>query len=97
MENTITQISDFIMQDKVIAMIINFLVKHANFIFGIIINLILIGVFWCSLQFCIQSQCLTCLNFIPALPAEKEMEEENSRVTEPSKKKVLRRASTEGA
>ena len=40
-----SQIGDFFMAHKGIAMIINFLVKHADFIFGVIINLILISVF----------------------------------------------------
>ena len=44
-ENIVTQLSDFFMTHKGIAMIVNFLVKHADFIFGIIINLILIGIF----------------------------------------------------
>ena len=43
--NFITEISNFIIQDKNLAFAINFLVKHADFIFGIIINLILISVF----------------------------------------------------
>ena len=45
MESMMSQISDFFMAHKGIAMIVNFLVKHADFIFGIIINLILIVVF----------------------------------------------------
>ena len=45
MESMIAQISDFFMAHKGIAMIVNFLVKHADFIFGIIINLFLIGIF----------------------------------------------------
>ena len=40
-----SQIGDFFMAHKGIAMIVNFLVKHADFIFGVIINLILISVF----------------------------------------------------
>ena len=44
-EKMITQISDFFMAHKGIAMIVNFLVKHADFIFGVIINIILISVF----------------------------------------------------
>ena len=45
MESMMSQISDFFMVHKGIAMIVNFLIKHADFIFGIIINLILIVVF----------------------------------------------------
>jgi len=45
MESMMSQISDFFMAHKGIAMIVNFLIKHADFIFGIIINLILIVVF----------------------------------------------------
>ena len=45
MDATITQISDFLMAHKDIAIIVNFLIKHSSFIFGAIINLILIGVF----------------------------------------------------
>lgn len=45
MESFLSQISEFLMSHKSIAVIINFLVKHANFILGIIINLILIYVF----------------------------------------------------
>jgi len=45
MENMIGQISNFFMAHKEIAMIVNFLIKHSNFIFGVIINIILIGVF----------------------------------------------------
>ena len=44
-ESMMNQIGDFFMAHKGIAMIVNFLVKHADFIFGIIINLILISVF----------------------------------------------------
>ena len=45
MEGTLTQISEFLMAHKDIALIVNFLTKHSNFIFGIIINFILIGIF----------------------------------------------------
>ena len=44
-ESFINQVGDFFMAHKSIAMIVNFLVKHADFIFGLIINLILIGIF----------------------------------------------------
>lgn len=44
-ETFMTQIGDFFMAHKGIAMIVNFFVKHANFILGIIINLILIYAF----------------------------------------------------
>ena len=44
-ESMMTQIGDFFMAHKGIAMIVNFLIKHADFIFGIIINLILICMF----------------------------------------------------
>ena len=44
-ENLMTQIGDFFMAHKGIAMIVNFLIKQADFIFGIIINLILISIF----------------------------------------------------
>lgn len=44
-ENFMSQLGDFFMAHKGIAMIVNFMVKHADFIFGIIINLILIYVF----------------------------------------------------
>ena len=44
-ETMISQIGDFFMAHKGIAMIVKFLVKHADFIFGIIINLVLISVF----------------------------------------------------
>lgn len=44
-ENLMTQIGDFFMAHDGIAMIVNFFVKHANFILGIIINLILIYTF----------------------------------------------------
>ena len=44
-ETMMSQIGDFFMAHKGIAMIVNFLVKHADFIFGVIINLILISVF----------------------------------------------------
>ena len=40
-----TRMSDFFMAHKGIATIVNFLVKHADFIFGVIINLTLIYVF----------------------------------------------------
>lgn len=43
-EQVITQVSDFFMAHKGIAMIVNFLAKHANIIIGSIINLILIGI-----------------------------------------------------
>ena len=39
------QYIDFFMANKAFATLINFLIKHANFIFGIIINLVLIYVF----------------------------------------------------
>ena len=45
MEGTLTQISGFFMEHEGIAMIVNFLIKHADFILGIIINLILISIF----------------------------------------------------
>lgn len=45
LESMINQIGDFFMAHKGIAMTVNFLIKHADFIFGIIINLILIGAF----------------------------------------------------
>jgi MscS family membrane protein len=44
-ETWVMQVSDFFMNHKVIAAVVNFLMKHADFIFGIVINLILIGVF----------------------------------------------------
>ena len=44
-ENMIQQLADFFMAHKGIALIVNFLVKHADFIFGVIINIILIYVF----------------------------------------------------
>ena len=47
-EEIMIQISNFFMAHKGIAMLVNFLVKHASFILGIIINLILIG-FLCKL------------------------------------------------
>ena len=47
-EEIMTQISNFFMAHKGIALLVNFLAKHANFIMGIIINLILIG-FLCKL------------------------------------------------
>ena len=45
MESNITQITDFFMAHKGIALIVDFLIKHANFIVGIIINLIIINIF----------------------------------------------------
>ena len=47
-ENLMTQIGNFFMAHKGFAMIVNFLIKHADFILGIIINLILIS-FFCKL------------------------------------------------
>ena len=44
-ESMMTQVSDFFMAHKAIATIVNFLIKHSDFIFGIIVNIILIGVF----------------------------------------------------
>ena len=44
-ETMMTQIGDFFMAHKGIAMLVKFLVKHSDFIFGIIINLTLIFVF----------------------------------------------------
>ena len=44
-EEIMIQISNFFMAHKGIAMIVNFLVKHADFIFGLIINIVLISVF----------------------------------------------------
>jgi len=44
-ENIVQQIADFFMAHKGIAMIVNFLAKHADFILGIIINLVLISIF----------------------------------------------------
>ena len=44
-ENMMQQLGDFFMAHKGIALIVNFLVKHSDFIFGVIINLILISVF----------------------------------------------------
>lgn len=44
-ENLMTQVGDFFMAHEGIAMIVNFLIKHADFILGIIINLILISIF----------------------------------------------------
>ena len=44
-ESMMTQIGDFFMAHKGIAIIVNFLVKHADFIFGVIINLTLIYAF----------------------------------------------------
>ena len=43
--NFITNAKDFFMAHEGIAMIVNFLIKHANFIFGCVINLVLIYVF----------------------------------------------------
>ena len=45
MEAMLSQITDFFMLHKGIALVVNFLVKHADFILGIIINLVLIGLF----------------------------------------------------
>ena len=45
LENVISQAAEFFMAHKTIALIVNFLIKHSDFIFGIIINLILIGIF----------------------------------------------------
>lgn len=45
LESMMTRMSDFFMAHKGIATIVNFLVKHADFIFGVIINLTLIYVF----------------------------------------------------
>ena len=44
----LTQIGNFIMGDKNLAFIVNFFVKHSDFIFGIIINLVLIS-FFCKI------------------------------------------------
>lgn len=44
-ESMMTQIGDFFMAHKGIEMIVNFLIKHADFIFGVIINLAIIYVF----------------------------------------------------
>ena len=43
-EEIISQVGDFLMAHKGIALIVGFLAKHANFIIGAIINLIIIGV-----------------------------------------------------
>ena len=45
LESMMTRMSDFFMAHKGIATIVNFLIKHADFIFGVIINIILIYVF----------------------------------------------------
>ena len=45
MEGSLAQIREFLMAHEDITLIVNFLVKHADFIFGIIINLILISIF----------------------------------------------------
>ena len=45
MNNLVASVKDFFMAHEGIAMIVNFLIKHADFIFGLIINLILIGIF----------------------------------------------------
>lgn len=45
LESMMTRMSDFFMAHKGIATIVNFLIKHADFIFGVIINLTLIYVF----------------------------------------------------
>ena len=42
-EAIITQTKDFLMSHRDLALIVNFLTKHGNFIIGIIINLILIS------------------------------------------------------
>ena len=44
-EEMMVQIGEFFMAHKGIAMLVNFIIKHADFIFGVIINLVLIGVF----------------------------------------------------
>ena len=44
-ESMMTQIGGFFMAHKGIAMIVNFLIKHADFIFGVIINVTLIYAF----------------------------------------------------
>ena len=41
-EEIIAQVGDFLMAHKGIALIVGFLAKHANFIIGAIINLIII-------------------------------------------------------
>ena len=43
--NFIAQVNDFFMLHEGISQVVNFLVKHADFILGIIINLILISIF----------------------------------------------------
>lgn len=45
LENLYTQISEYLMSHKAIALIVSFFIKHANFIFGIIINIALIYTF----------------------------------------------------
>lgn len=45
MEALMTQVGDFFMAHKGIAMVVNFLIKHADFIFGLIINIALIYIF----------------------------------------------------
>lgn len=44
MEKMIIEIGDFFMAHQGIATIVNFLIKHANFIIGVFVNLILIGI-----------------------------------------------------
>lgn len=44
-EEIVAKIGDFFMAHKGIAMIVNFLVKHADFIFGVIVNLFIICIF----------------------------------------------------
>lgn len=44
-ESMMAQIGDFFMAHKGIAMLVKFFVKHADFIFGVVINIILICVF----------------------------------------------------
>lgn len=44
-ENIATQVGDFFMAHKGIAMIVNFLIKHMDFILGVIINLVIMSVF----------------------------------------------------
>lgn len=48
MENIVQILNDFFMSHKGISILVNFFIKHADFIFGIIINLILIS-FFCKL------------------------------------------------
>lgn len=45
LEGFVGQVSEFLMIHKTIAVFVNFLIKHADFIFGIIINFILIYIF----------------------------------------------------